>query len=158
MASLLTQKTTSMPPIRTRRTRNATRSAKRTQYWLSRDLAFLVPSRRPAPSKEVTTCSDCREAVAAEKADGSYCKIHQTKVHDLQECHQVEQLVKKQKAEYEKRDKERDQDSVGGKVRGGRGGRPSKVPQQQGKPARGHEKKECDDKSDEGDEEETSEQ
>ena len=46
--------------------------------------------------KEATMCTDCREAAAAEKAgkgDGSYCKIHQTKGHDLQECYQVEQLV-----------------------------------------------------------------
>ena len=52
----------------------------------------------------------------AGKGDGPYCKIHRTKGHDLQECHQIDQLVKKQKAEYEKRDKERDQDGVGGRA------------------------------------------
>ena len=87
-----------------------------------------------------------------------YCKIHRTKGHDLQECYQVEQLVKIQRPKYEKRDKEKDQDGIGGKGRGGRAGRPGKAPQYQGKPARGHEKKDCDDKSDEGHEEETSEQ
>ena len=113
------------------------------------------------PGKEVAACADCREAVAAGKAgkaDIPYCKIHRTKGHDLQECHQVEQLVKKQKAEYEKRDKERDQDGIGGKGRGGRGGRPRKVARHQGKPAKGHEKKESDDKSDKEDEEETNDQ
>ena len=87
------------------------------------------------PGKEVATCTDFREAAAAEKArkgDGPYCKIHRTKGHDLQECHQLEQLVKKQKAEYEKCDRERDQDGVGGKGRGGRGGCPGKVLQHQG--------------------------
>src|SRR5215216_838645 len=61
------------------------------------------------PGKEVTTCTACREAAAAKKAGkggGPYCKIHRTKGNDLQECHQVEQLVKRQKAEYEKRDEE----------------------------------------------------
>ena len=47
------------------------------------------------PGKEAAVCADYREAAAAEKAgkgDGPYCKIHQTKGHDLQECHQVEPL------------------------------------------------------------------
>ena len=50
-------------------------------------------AKAEAPGKEVATCTDCREAAAAEKAgksDGSYCKIHRTKGHDLQECHQVQ--------------------------------------------------------------------
>ena len=75
-------------------------------------------AKTEAPDKEVAACTYCREASAAEKAgmaDGSYCKIHQTKGHDLQECHQVEQLVKRQRAEYEKCDKERGQNSAGGK-------------------------------------------
>ena len=70
-------------------------------------------AKAEAPGKEAAACADCREAVAAEKAgkgDGSYCKIHRTKGHDLQECYQVEQLVKKQRAEYERRDKEKGQD------------------------------------------------
>ena len=64
-------------------------------------------AKAEAPDKEAAMCADCREAAAAEKAgkcDGPYCKIHQTKGHDLQECYQVEQLVKRQRAEYEKRD------------------------------------------------------
>ena len=79
-------------------------------------------AKAEAPGKEVATCTDCREAAAAEKAgkgDGSCCKIHRTKGHDLQECHQVEQLVKKQRAEYEKRDKEKGQNGASGKGRGG---------------------------------------
>ena len=51
--------------------------------------------------KEAIVCADCREATAAEKdgkGDGPYCKIHRTKVHDLQECYQVEQLVKRQRS------------------------------------------------------------
>lgn len=51
-----------------------------------------------APGKEVVVCTSCREAAAMEKAgkgDGPYFKIHQTKGHDLHECYQVEQLVKR---------------------------------------------------------------
>ena len=43
-----------------------------------------------AHGKEAAACTACREAAAAEKAgkgDGSYCKIHRTKGHDLQECY-----------------------------------------------------------------------
>ena len=50
-------------------------------------------------------CVDFQEAATAEKAekgDAPYCKIHQTKGHDLQECYHVEQLVKRQRAEYDK--------------------------------------------------------
>ena len=118
-------------------------------------------AKAEVPGKEAAVCANCREAAAAEKAgkgDGPYCKIHRTKGHDLQECHQVEQLVKKQRAEYEKHDKERDQEGADGKGRGGRGGCRSKIPQHQEKPARGREKKEGGDESDEEDEEETSEQ
>ena len=67
-------------------------------------------ARAEAPGKGAAACTDCRDAAAAEKAgkgDGPYCKIHQTKGHDLQECYQVEKLVKKQIPEYEKRDKEK---------------------------------------------------
>ena len=55
-------------------------------------------AKTKVPGKEVAAFTDCWEAAAAEKAgkgDGPYCKIHRTKGHDLQECHQVEQLVKK---------------------------------------------------------------
>ena len=97
-------------------------------------------AKTEVPCKEVATCTDCREVAAAEKAgkaDGPYCKIHQTKGHYPQECHQVEQLVKKQRAEYEKRDKEKDQDGIGWKGRGGRVGHPCKAPRYPGKPAKG---------------------
>ena len=50
-------------------------------------------AKAEAPSKDVVARTDCREAAVAEKAgkgDGPYCKIHRTKGHDLQECHQVE--------------------------------------------------------------------
>ena len=67
-------------------------------------------ARAEAHSKEAAVCTDCWEAAAAEKAgkgNGPYYKIHRTKGHDLQECHQVEQLVKTHRAKYEKRDKEK---------------------------------------------------
>ena len=47
---------------------------------------------------------------------------------------------------------------LGGKGRGGEANRPGKAFQNQGKPTRGIEKEDCDDGSDGGDEEETSEQ
>ena len=67
-------------------------------------------AKAEVPEKEAAVCAGCREAAAAEKAgkgDGSCCKIHRTKGHDLQECYQVEHFVKRQRAEYEKRDKEK---------------------------------------------------
>ena len=69
------------------------------------------------PGKEVAGCASCQVLAAADKPEGSdkqYCKIHRTKGHDLQNCRQVEQLVEKQKAEYERRDKEKAQDGVEG--------------------------------------------
>nr|XP_040254014.1 serine/arginine repetitive matrix protein 1-like [Aegilops tauschii subsp. strangulata] len=69
-----------------------------------------------APGKEAAACAACREAAVAEqvgKGDGPYYKIHRTKGHDLQECYQVEQLAKKQRAEYDKRDKEKGQNVAG---------------------------------------------
>ena len=62
------------------------------------------------------------------------------------------------RAEYEKRDKEKGQNGTGGKGRSGEANRPSKPFWNHGKPARGQEKEICDDVSDEGNEEETSEQ
>ena len=50
------------------------------------------------------------EVAVADKQDSTnkqYCKIHRTKGHDLQNCKKVEQLVEQQKAEYERRDKEK---------------------------------------------------
>ena len=101
------------------------------------------------------------EAAAIEKAgkgNGPYCKIHQTKGHVLQECYQVELLVKSQRAEYEKHDKEKGENAAGGKGRGGEANHPGKPFQNKGNPTRGQEKEACDDESDGGDEEETSEQ
>ena len=56
-----------------------------------------MKAKAEAPSKEAAVCTDCREAAAADKAgkgDVLYCKIHRTKGHDLQECYQIEQLIK----------------------------------------------------------------
>ena len=109
--------------------------------------------------KEITA-----EAVAvADKQDGTnkqYCKIHRTKGHDLQSCKKVEQLVEQQKAEYERRDKEKAQEGAGGsgKKRPGRGGRRGKAKQRQGdRPPRGRDKDEDDDNED-MDDDETDEQ
>jgi hypothetical protein len=122
-------------------------------------------AKTESPGKEAAACTACQEAAANEKAgksDGPYWKIHRTKGHDLQECRQVEHLVEKQKAKYEKRDKEKGQDGAGGsskKGRGGRGGRHGKAKQQKERPARGGKKKEGDDGSEgEEDDDETSEQ
>ena len=114
-----------------------------------------------AGRKEVAACTAYREATAAEKAkkgDGPYCKIHRTKGHDLQEFHQVERRVKKQRTEYEKQDKEKGQNGADRKGWGGEANHPGKALQNQGKLARGREKEDCDDGSDRGEEEETSEQ
>ena len=105
------------------------------------------------------------EAVAvADKQDGTnkqYCKIHRTKGHDLQSCKKVEQLVEQQKAEYERRDKEKAQEGAGGsgKKRPGRGGRRGKAKQRQGdRPPRGRDKDEDDGDDEDMDDEETDEQ
>ena len=109
-----------------------------------------------APGKEIARCAACRALVATDKPGSSgkqYCKIHRTKGHDLQNCRQVELLAEKQKDEYERRDKEKDQDGAegSGKKRGGQGGRPGKDNQQE-RPARGRDKKQEDDDHDEDDE------
>ena len=108
-----------------------------------------------APGKEIAGCAACRALVATDKPGSSgkqYCKIHRTKGHDLQNCRQVELLAEKQKAEYERWDKEKDQDGAegSGKKRGGRGGRPGKDSQQE-RPAWGRDKKQEDDDHDEDD-------
>ena len=49
-------------------------------------------AKAEALGKEAATCVVHREATTAEKTgkgDGPYCKIHRTKGHNLQECHQV---------------------------------------------------------------------
>ena len=50
-------------------------------------------AKAEVPGKEAAICTNCWEAATVEKAgkgDGPYCKIHRTKVRDLQECYQVE--------------------------------------------------------------------
>ena len=66
---------------------------------------------------------------------------------------QVKLLAEKQKAEYERRDKEQGQEGAegSGKKRGGQGGRRGKDNQQE-RPARGRDKKQEDDDHDEDDE------
>ena len=107
------------------------------------------------PGKEAAVCADFLEAAAAEnagKGDGPYCKIHRTKGHDLQECYQVEQLVKRQRAEYDKHDKEKGHNVASGKGRGGDANRPSRPFRNQGKPTCGQDKEIYEDVSNEGDE------
>src|SRR4051812_18344186 len=65
--------------------------------------------------KEVAGCTNCQAVAVVDKRDGTnkqYCKIHRTKGHDLQSCKQVERLVELQKAEYERRDKEKPKEVV----------------------------------------------
>ena len=92
---------------------------------------------------------------AAAKPGGSdkqYCKIHRTKGHDLQNYRQFEQLAEKQKAEYERRDKEKGPNGAdgSGKKRGGQVGRRGKDNQQE-RPARGCGQKQEDDNHEEDD-------
>src|SRR4051812_48556052 len=80
--------------------------------------------------------------------------------HDLQSCKKVEQLVELQKAEYERRDKDKAQGGAGGSAtkRTGRGGRRGKAKQRQGdRPPRGRDKDEDDDDDEDTDDDETSE-
>src|SRR4051812_14033517 len=114
--------------------------------------------------KEVATCTNCQAVAAADKQDDTnkqYCKIHRTKGHDLQSCKKVEQLVELQKAEYERRDKEKAQGGAGGSgtKRPARGGRRGKEKQRQGdRPPRGRDKDGDDDDDEDMDDDETSEQ
>ena len=80
------------------------------------------------PGKEIAGCVACLALAAAEKpgnSDKRYCKIHHTKGHALQDCRQVELLAEKQRAEYERRDKEKGQDGAegSGKKRDSQAGR-----------------------------------
>ena len=108
----------------------------------SDDTGSAKKVKADGPGKEIAGCAACRALAATDKPGGSgkqYCKIHRTKGHDLQNCRQVELLAEKQKAEYERRDKEKGQDGAEGsnKKRGGHGGRRGKDNQQE-RPARGH--------------------
>src|SRR3954464_11821614 len=114
--------------------------------------------------KEVAACTNCQAVAVADKQDDTnnqYCKIHRTKGHDLQSCKKVEQLVELQKAEYERRDKEKAQGGArgSGMKRPGRGGRRGKAKQRLGdRPPRGRDKNEDDDDDEDMDDVETSEQ
>ncbi|KAI5006609.1 hypothetical protein ZWY2020_033852 [Hordeum vulgare] len=125
----------------------------------SGDLCAGKKAKAKTPDKGVASCIDCQEARAVEetgKSDVPYCKIHHTKGHDLQECRQVKQLDEKQKAEYEKRDKEKGHYNAAGKGHSGRAGHRGKALQQKEKPARGREKRMEDDMSDDEDDGEES--
>ena len=94
-------------------------------------------AKAEALGKELAACTDCREAAAAEKAgkcDGPYCKIHRTKGHDIQECHQVEKLVKKQRAEYEKCHKEKVRMALAGRARAAKQATPTRLLGTKGNP------------------------
>src|SRR3954464_3620573 len=101
--------------------------------------------------KEVVGCANCQAVAVAGKRGGTdkkYCKIHRTKGHDLQSCKQLERLVELQKAEYERRDKERAQAGGGGSdtKRPGQGERRGKDKQRQAdRPPRGRDKDDDDD-------------
>ena len=122
----------------------------------SNDTGAAKKAKASDPGKEIAGCIACRALAAADKPESSdkqYCKIHRTKGHDLQNFRQVELLAEKQKAEYERRDKEKGQDGAegSGKKRGGQGGRRDKDNQQE-RPARGRDKKQEDDDHDKDDE------
>src|SRR3954464_1727596 len=114
--------------------------------------------------KEVAGCTNCQAVAVADKRDDTnkqYCKIHRTKGHDLQSCKQVERLVELQKAEYERRDKERAQGGGrgSGMKRRGQGERRGKDKQLQAdRPPRGRDKDEDDDGDEDMDDAKTSEQ
>ena len=76
----------------------------------SGELGAAKKAKADDPGKEVARCAACLALAAAGKLGGSdkqYCKSHRTKGHDLENCRQVELLAEKQKAEYERRDKEK---------------------------------------------------
>ena len=101
----------------------------------SDDTGTTKKPRATDPGKEVAGCVACRALEAADKPGGSdkqYCKIHRTKGHDLQNCQQVELLVEKQNAEYERQDRgvagsRSSRTRGGGSRRARRGARPGWV-------------------------------
>ena len=129
----------------------------------NKEVLAVEKSGKEAPAKQAQAGGSGKEpapVAAADKQDGSdkqYCKIHRTKGHDLSNCKRVEYLVEQQKAEYERRDKEKAQGGGGepSKKRpfNGRGGRRGKAKQRQGdRPPRGRDKDEDDDEDmDDGD-------
>ena len=83
----------------------------------SEDIGAAKKANADDPGKEIAECAACQALAAADKPGGSdkqYCKIHHTKGHDHQNCRQFELLAEKQKAEYERRDKEKGQDGAEG--------------------------------------------
>ena len=83
----------------------------------SDDTGSTKKTKEDDPAKEIAGCVACRALAVAEKpgnSDKRYCKIHRTKGHALQDCRQVELLAEKQRAEYERRDKEKGQDGAKG--------------------------------------------
>ncbi len=123
-----------MPP-RQRKAGGGTTEGKR-----AKEVLAVEQTGNGGGAKEAKAGGSDKEAqpvAAADKQDSSgkqYCKIHRTKGHDLQNCKKVEQLVGQQKAEYERRDKEKAQEGTrgSGKKRPGRGGRRGKTKQRQG--------------------------
>ena len=103
----------------------------------SSDTSAAKKAKADDPGKEIAGCTACQALAAADKPGGSdkqCCKIHHTKGHDLQNCRQVELLAEKQKAEYERRDKEKGQDGAkgSGKKCGRQGGRCVRITSKKG--------------------------
>ena len=104
----------------------------------AKDVLAVEHSGNGGGSDKAKADDSSEAVVAADKQDGSgkrYCKIHHTKGHDLQTCKKVEQMAELQKAEYERRDKERAQGGGGGSgkklpARGGHRGKASPRPRQ----------------------------
>src|SRR3954464_550408 len=150
-----------------RKSRRRSNMKKKSQEVLvveqSGDEGATKKAQAGSSGKEVARCANCQAVAVADKRDGTdkkYCKIHRTKGHDLQSCKQVERLVELQRAEYERRDKERAQAGGGGfgTKRPGQGERRGKDKQRQAdRPPRGRDKDEDNDDEDMEDPE-TSEQ
>src|SRR6187399_472771 len=107
-------------PAKKSRRRNNRRKNKK-------EVLAVEKSGEEAPAKQTQAGGSGKEPAPVAAADKQYCKIHRTKGHDLQNCKRVEYLVEQQKAEYERRDKEKAQGG-GGEPRkkrpfNGRGGR-----------------------------------
>src|SRR3954469_20954717 len=145
-------------PLQRRKVGAATGSAKVKQCLPSRDLMTPAPPRKPRETTPARKLPDVSLAgpSAAEKSgnsDKQYYKIHRTKGHALQDCRQVELLAEKQRAEYERRDKEKGQDGAegSGKKRDSQACRRGKDKQQE-RPAQGRDRKPEDDNHEEDDE------
>src|SRR3954470_4020711 len=124
--------TDTVTPTKKGRRRNRKRNGKAVlAVEGSDDTGSTKKTKADDPDKEIAGCLTCRALAATEKpgnSDKRYCKIHHTKGHALQDCRQVELLAEKQRAEYERRDKEKGQDGAegSGKKRDGQAGRRGK--------------------------------